>query len=132
MTPRRADIDERVRVGQALACDQHLHPTQTSFPAHGTLRDVLVRHALHKRPSRLDAGRTSRYFLACAATAVRASGARAVDVSSGVERAPGVKAPELIRRLLGKDSMGRQRSADAESYRVPRNARSASHMTRQY
>ena len=38
----------------------------------------------------------------------------------------------LIRRLLGKDSMGRQRSADAESYRVPRNARSASHMTRQY
>lgn len=38
----------------------------------------------------------------------------------------------LIRRLLGKDSMGRQRSADAESYRVPRSARSASHMTRQY
>ena len=38
----------------------------------------------------------------------------------------------LFRRMIGKDSMGRQRSSDAESYRVPRNARSASHMTRQY
>ena len=38
----------------------------------------------------------------------------------------------LIRRMLGKDSMGRRRKSDAESYRVPRNARSASHMTRQY
>jgi len=38
----------------------------------------------------------------------------------------------LFRRMIGKDSMGRQRSSDAESYRVLRNARSASHMTRQY
>jgi len=38
----------------------------------------------------------------------------------------------LIRRMLGKDSMGRQRRSDTESYRVPRNARAASHMTRQY
>lgn len=34
------------------------------------------------------------------AEAVRLTGARAVDVSSGVERAPGVKDPELIRRFL--------------------------------
>ena len=38
----------------------------------------------------------------------------------------------LIRRVLGKDSMGRRRKSDAESYRVPRTARAASHMTRQY
>lgn len=34
------------------------------------------------------------------AEAVRLTGARAVDVSSGVERSPGVKDPELIRRFL--------------------------------
>ncbi len=34
------------------------------------------------------------------AEAIRATGAEMVDVSSGVERAPGVKEPELIRRFL--------------------------------
>lgn len=34
------------------------------------------------------------------AEAIRLTGARAVDVSSGVESAPGVKDPELIRRFL--------------------------------
>ena len=34
------------------------------------------------------------------AEAVRLTGARAVDVSSGVESAPGVKDPEMIRRFL--------------------------------
>lgn len=34
------------------------------------------------------------------AEAVRLTGAKAVDVSSGVEREPGVKDPELIRRFL--------------------------------
>lgn len=34
------------------------------------------------------------------AEAIRLTGAAAVDVSSGVERAPGVKDPELIRRFL--------------------------------
>ena len=34
------------------------------------------------------------------AEAIRLTGARAVDVSSGVETAPGVKDPELIRRFL--------------------------------
>ncbi len=32
--------------------------------------------------------------------AIRITGAQAVDVSSGVERRPGVKDPELIRRFL--------------------------------
>jgi phosphoribosylanthranilate isomerase len=34
------------------------------------------------------------------AEAIRLTGAPAVDVSSGVERAPGVKDPDLIRRFL--------------------------------
>lgn len=34
------------------------------------------------------------------AEAIRLTGAQAVDVSSGVERAPGIKDPEMIRRFL--------------------------------
>ena len=34
------------------------------------------------------------------AEAIRLTGAKAVDVSSGVESAPGIKDPELIRRFL--------------------------------
>ena len=34
------------------------------------------------------------------AEAIRLTGAKAVDVSSGVESSPGVKDPELIRRFL--------------------------------
>jgi hypothetical protein len=37
-----------------------------------------------------------------------------------------------IRRLLGKDPMGTRAKADAESYRVLRKPRSASHLKRQY
>ncbi len=36
------------------------------------------------------------------AEAVNVTGARAVDVSSGVERAPGEKDPELIREFLAE------------------------------
>jgi len=36
------------------------------------------------------------------AEAVRVTGATAVDVSSGVERAPGVKDPELIREFVAQ------------------------------
>ena len=38
----------------------------------------------------------------------------------------------LIRRVLRKDSMGRRPRPDLDSYRQPRSARPASHMTRQY
>jgi hypothetical protein len=38
----------------------------------------------------------------------------------------------LIRRLFRKDSMGRRTQTDVDSYRLPRSARPASHMTKQY
>ena len=38
----------------------------------------------------------------------------------------------IVRRLLGKDPMGRRLRPDLDSYRVPRNPRPASHLTRQY
>jgi hypothetical protein len=38
----------------------------------------------------------------------------------------------LIRRWLGKDSMGRQLRPDLDSYRVVRKPRPASHLTKQY
>jgi Saxitoxin biosynthesis operon protein SxtJ len=38
----------------------------------------------------------------------------------------------MIRRLLRKDSMGRELRSDIESYRLRRSARPASHMTKQY
>ena len=38
----------------------------------------------------------------------------------------------FIRRLLGKDPMGRRLRPDLESYRVLRQARPPSHLTRQY
>jgi hypothetical protein len=38
----------------------------------------------------------------------------------------------LIRRVLRKDNMGRSTRPDLDSYRQPRSARPASHMTRQY
>ena len=36
----------------------------------------------------------------------------------------------IVRRLLGKDPMGRRLRPDLESYRVPRNPRPASHLRR--
>jgi hypothetical protein len=38
----------------------------------------------------------------------------------------------MIRRMLRKDSMGRQSDSTLDSYRLPRQSRPASHMTRQY
>lgn len=38
----------------------------------------------------------------------------------------------LYRRLLGKDPMGRQLRPELESYRVVRNPRQSSHLTKQY
>jgi hypothetical protein len=38
----------------------------------------------------------------------------------------------IVRRLLGKDPMGKRLRPDLESYRVPRNPRPASHLRRQY
>ena len=43
------------------------------------------------------------------AEAIRLSGAASVDVSSGVERAPGVKDPDLIRRFIRAVNNGRER-----------------------
>ena len=43
------------------------------------------------------------------AEAIRLTGARAVDVSSGVESAPGVKDPELIRRFLKSVKTAKQK-----------------------
>lgn len=37
-----------------------------------------------------------------------------------------------VRRLLGKDPMGKKLKSDVDSYRVLRKPRSASHLTRQY
>jgi Saxitoxin biosynthesis operon protein SxtJ len=37
-----------------------------------------------------------------------------------------------VRRLLGKDPMGKKLQSDVDSYRVLRKPRSASHLTRQY
>jgi polyferredoxin len=37
-----------------------------------------------------------------------------------------------VRRLLGKDPMGKKLQSDVDSYRVMRKPRSASHLTRQY
>ena len=57
-------------------------------------------HALEavsrERPFMLSGGLTPETV----AEAIRVTGAKAVDVSSGVERAPGLKDPELIRRFL--------------------------------
>jgi hypothetical protein len=38
----------------------------------------------------------------------------------------------MLRRLLGKDPMGRQLRADLDSYRVIRKPRAPSHLTKQY
>ena len=38
----------------------------------------------------------------------------------------------MIRRMLGKDSMGRASSSTLDSYRLPRQSRPPSHMTKQY
>ena len=38
----------------------------------------------------------------------------------------------LVRRLLGKDPMGRQLQPDLDTYRVVREPRPASHLTKQY
>ena len=38
----------------------------------------------------------------------------------------------MIRRMLGKDSMGRASSFTVDSYRLPRQSRPPSHMTKQY
>jgi hypothetical protein len=38
----------------------------------------------------------------------------------------------LLRRWLGKDSMGRNLSPDLDTYRIPREPRPSSHLTRQY
>jgi hypothetical protein len=38
----------------------------------------------------------------------------------------------MIRRLFRKDSMARQSDSTVDSYRLPRQSRPASHMTRQY
>ena len=38
----------------------------------------------------------------------------------------------MIRRLFRKDSMARQSNSTLDSYRLPRQSRPASHMTRQY
>ena len=38
----------------------------------------------------------------------------------------------VVRRWLGKDSMGRRFRPDLQTYRVPRKPRPASHLTRQY
>ena len=38
----------------------------------------------------------------------------------------------VLRRLFGKDPMGKKLKSDVDSYRVLRKPRSASHLTRQY
>ena len=38
----------------------------------------------------------------------------------------------ILRRLLGKDPMGRHLRPDLDSYRIIRKSRSASHLTKQY
>jgi len=38
----------------------------------------------------------------------------------------------LVRRWLGRDSMGKEFSSDLQSYRIPRTARPPSHLKQQY
>jgi len=58
-----------------------------------------------KQPFMLSGGLTPETV----SEAIRVTGAGAVDVSSGVESAPGVKAPELIRRFLHAVKTAKQR-----------------------
>ena len=64
--------------------------------------------AERRRAHRLHAGR--RAHAANVAEAIRLTGARAVDVSSGVESRPGEKDPELIRRFLHAAKTAKQTS----------------------
>lgn len=64
----------------------------------------LLEAVKHQVPFALSGGLTPENV----AEAIRLTGARIVDVSSGVETRPGVKSPDLIRRFLQAAKAGKQ------------------------
>ncbi len=100
----RADVE--AAIGTYASCVQRLlfdaapPPTDTALPGgNGLPFDWRILEGLAiPIPWMLSGGLTP----ANVAAAVRATGARAVDVSSGVEASRGVKSPELIRAFLAE------------------------------
>jgi phosphoribosylanthranilate isomerase len=90
-----ARAHDYANVADLILFDAKAPPGATLPGGNGVAFDWLALEDV-SRPFVLSGGLTPETV----ANAIRITGARAVDVSSGVESAPGVKDPELIRRFL--------------------------------
>lgn len=92
-----ARADDYANVADLILFDAKAPPGAPLPGGNGVAFDWLaLEDVSRKRPFMLSGGLTPETV----ADAIRITGAGAVDVSSGVETAPGVKDPELIRRFL--------------------------------